>query len=330
MGMKIDFSNPRDILLGAAVFGLVVGVWLCILLLWSMRRRTHEQKLEVRLSAIASGDDPERELRLWHEGREATTLVPGKPRRLGLWARLEQRRHEANYQAPLSALVLGLAGFALLAFVLTLLTLDSVVAGAGVAALVVVGFWFHTQRRISRVLGLFEVQLVDALELAARSLRAGHPLTGAFRLISEEIPAPLSRVFGEIYQQQSLGVSLEDALRGAAADTHSPDLRLFATSVIIQLRTGGNLADMIDRLAYVIRDRMRLNRRVRVLTAQTQFSKRILIGLPFLLLLVLTLFKREHMYPLYYSSAGHLLLAIAVTGIALGWWVMNRLARLRV
>lgn len=328
--MNFDFSNPRDLVLGIAVFGLVVGIWICLLLAWAMRRKSHDKKLEVRLGAAGPTSGPERELRLWHEGREATTLVPGQRRRAGLYARLEKRRQEADYQLPLSALFLGVAGVCLLIFVLTFLITNSMVAGLGIAALGVFGFWAYTQMRISRRLGLFELQLVDALELASRSLRAGHPLIGAFRLIAEEIPDPLSRVFAEIGQQQSLGVSLEDALREAANATHSADLRLFATSIIIQLKTGGNLADMMDRLAFVIRDRIRLSRRVRILTAQTQFSKRILIGLPFLLLLVLTLVKRQHMYPLYYTSAGHMLLIIAGAGITLGWWTMNRLAKLRV
>jgi tight adherence protein B len=99
--------------------------------------------------------------------------------------------------------------------------------------------------------------------------------------------------------------------------------------VIIQVRSGGNLADMMHRLADVIRDRMRLKRRVRVLTAQTQLSKRVLLVLPFLLFGVLNLLNPTYMMPLYTTSMGRTLLVVAGTGLMLGVWVMNRLSVLK-
>jgi tight adherence protein B len=106
-------------------------------------------------------------------------------------------------------------------------------------------------------------------------------------------------------------------------------MKLFATSVIIQVRSGGNLADMMYRLADVIRDRMRLKRRVRVLTAQTQLSKRVLLALPFLLFGALNLLNPTYMMPLYTTAMGRMLLIIAGTGLILGAWMMNRLSVLK-
>jgi tight adherence protein B len=106
-------------------------------------------------------------------------------------------------------------------------------------------------------------------------------------------------------------------------------MKFFATSVVIQLRSGGNLADMMDRLAFVIRDRMRLARRVRVLTAQTQFSKRILQALPFAIFVILCLINPEYMQPLYTTSTGKTILGAAGAGLLAGTYTMNRLAVLR-
>src|SRR5436309_15893400 len=98
---------------------------------------------------------------------------------------------------------------------------------------------------------------------------------------------PISEVFFGICQRYGMGGDLEEVLRDAGEESASSDMKLFATSVAIQIRTGGNLADLMERLAFVIRDRMRLHRRVRVLTSQTQMSKRVLLCLPFIMFVLL-------------------------------------------
>ena len=115
--------------------------------------------------------------------------------------------------------------------------------------------------------------LVDGLGVASRALRAGHPLVGAFQLISEEIGDPLGRLFGTIYHQQAFGGDLRESIQSAAVHVRNTEFKLFATSISVQLHSGGNLADLMDSLSSVIRDRMRLNKRIRVLTPRPQMSK---------------------------------------------------------
>ena len=170
---------------------------------------------------------------------------------------------------------------------------------------------------------------MNALELIARSLRAGHPLVGAFRFVADELDPPVSLLFADICQQQALGLSLEDALRKVAETSTSEDLKIITTSIAIQLRSGGNLADMLDRLAYVIRERLRLSRRVRVITSQTQFSKRILLVLPFFVLLSLLFIKPDYLHPFRESVAGVIMAVGACVSMLLGWLMMNRMAMLR-
>lgn len=328
--MSLDPQNIVTLVVTASVFGLVLSLWSLGVLLWSRRRSVHEAKVGKRLRTVEQGSDEKRVLRLWHDGREATTAVSTAAPRKSLLRRLDQIFEDAGWNGEVRTLVLAMLGMTSMSCVaLSLVLMDSAIVGAGIAGTLILIFWTYLKYRISRRTALFETQLVEALELAARSLRAGHPLVGAFKLISEEFPAPVGSVFAQVCQQQELGVGLGDAVCQAAAASSSGDMRLFATSVVIQLRTGGNLADMMERVAAVIRDRMRLHRRIRILTAQTQFSKRILLFLPFVIFMLLNALNPDYMDPLYTTANGRFLLGMGALALVLGAWSMNRLAVLR-
>jgi tight adherence protein B len=123
-----------------------------------------------------------------------------------------------------------------------------------------------------------------------------------------------------------MGADLEQVLRDAGEESASDDMKLFATSVAIQIRTGGNLADLMERLAAVIRDRIRVHRRARVLTAQTQMSKRVLIALPFILFILLNIINPDYMSPFMKETAAQVMLAIGIGLLIIGSWLMNKLA----
>ncbi|GEM_PF-640098 len=318
-----------DLVALGAVFGLVFVIWLIGMLLWSFRRSAREERLKERLGLIEKQSAKKRVVRLWHNGSQASAVVPGFTQRASLLTRLDQATEEAGLKAHVGGLVLavllGVVGVMVGCYMLT----GGLLLGAGVSAVAVVVVMGVFQRRVMHRRGLFERQLVDGLEVAARSLRAGHPLVGAFQLISQEIGDPIGPVFGRICQQQALGVSLEKAIRDVALTSKNSDMKLFATAVAIQLRSGGNLADLMDSLASVVRERMKLHRRVRVLTAQTQYSKKILLGLPFVLFFVLSVIRPNYLDPLYTTSMGKMLLAMTGVSMLLGMWTMNRLAALR-
>ena len=317
-----------DIIVTACVFGLVLGVWLVVFFAWIAARSRRTSKMEQRLG-IGAVEDGTRTLRLWHDGEEVTTEVAGERRRVPLGERMERLTKEAELGIPVQSLILATSAICAILFLLLLIVMRSPLPGIALGVAVHIILWAYIKGRVAKRTSRFERQLVDALELAARSLRAGHPLLGSFRLIAEEIPAPIGEVFAEIVQEQSLGLSIDDALRSAAATHPNADLKIFATSVIIQLRSGGNLADMMDRIAHVIRDRMRLNRRVRVLTAQTQFSKRILVALPFVIFAVLNVINPRYMRPFYDTKEGQIALAIAGGGVLFGMWLMSKLSVLK-
>ncbi|MCE5278750.1 MAG: type II secretion system F family protein [Planctomycetaceae bacterium] len=315
--------------IGVGAFLVMISAWMVALLGWYLRRRKLAGRVMQRLG-LAPQDlqGPTRTLRIWHAGKEASLVVP-KTSGGGMLARLEQMRLAAGWRTPAVALLPMAAGMGAGAFLLVFATTGRLLGGAcGLVAMLLV-LWAYLKRCVSRRETLFDLQFVDAMELATRSLRAGHPLVGAFQLVSEEIGQPVGPVFAEICQQQAMGLSLEDAIHAVGARSTSEDMHLFATSVVIQMRSGGNLADMMERLSLVIRDRIRLSRRVRILTAQTQFGKRILVALPFVLLAVLSILNPKYMDLLYSTTPGQLLLAGAGVSVLMGMWMMNRMIRLR-
>ncbi len=325
--MNSDSQEFLHLITIAGVFFFVFAIWIMGLLIAMMRRSARAGKIEQRLGLYETDGSDARTLSLWHEEKEIRTKVATRGRKLGFVQRFDALLSEAGWHVPASAVGLGLLGIVVLCEVVLYLLTGNVFAGLCLAGVIVTGFWFFLLKRAASRRALYEMQLVDALDLAARSLRAGHPLLGSFQLISEEIGAPVSDTFAEICGHHSLGLNLETALDKVAEQSTSDDMRLFSTSVIIQRRTGGNLAEMMERLAEVIRERMRLNRRVRVLTAQTQFSKRVLLALPIVVFFVLNLLSPQYMEPLYTTRAGNMLLGVGVLQLLAGAWVMNKMVK---
>jgi len=327
--MSPQYQQFIIVTLAGSTFLLVLSLWIGAVLLWSSRKRAKVGRVRRRLGIESGHAGSERTLHLWLEGQKVSTKVRGERTRLSFLTRMELFFAKAGFELSGLQAVIFLLGIVAICTVFTAAVTRNMVLGAGLSVAVLVVFRIVMLARIASRESLFEEQLMDAMELASRSLRAGHPLMGAFQLLSEEMAPPVQTVFADICQQHGMGADLEGILRDAGDDSSSEDMKLFATSVAIQVRTGGNLADLMERLAAVIRDRMRLNRRVRVLTAQTQLSKRILVALPFVLFIVLNIMNPKYMSQFYDTVAGQVMLGVGVLLLALGIWIMNKLADLR-
>jgi tight adherence protein B len=246
---------------------------------------------------------------------------------------LSERIHilfvKAGFDGDPKPFVMSVVGFVILAGALTFVVTTNIIMALAACGGVVVGAWWYLGFRVAKREALFENQFVDAMGLASRSLRAGHPLLGAFQLISEELGDPVKSLFSAICQQHTMGLKLEEAIERVSLQSPNRDVQLFATAVTIQLRSGGNLAEVMERLASVIRDRVRIGRRIKVLTAQTQFSKRVLIALPIALFFALNLVSPDYMAPLLGTLIGKLMLGGAVLSLLIGVWAMNKLSVLK-
>ena len=160
-------------------------------------------------------------------------------------------------------------------------------------------------------LRLFEEQFPEAIELLARALRAGHAFPTGLVMVADEIAAPVGSEFKLVYDRQNFGMPLGDALKGLAERVPVIDARFFVTAVLTQRETGGNLSEVLDNLASVIRDRFKVKRQVRVVTAHGRITGWILAGLPPSLAGVLCFVSPGHMTTMVTDPLGIQMLAVA-------------------
>jgi tight adherence protein B len=188
--------------------------------------------------------------------------------------------------------------------------------------------WLWNKRRVR--LKTFAGQLPDALELVARALRAGHSLAAGMHVVAEEMPSPISDEFGRVYEEQNLGVPLEDALKSLSDRVPNIDLRFFVTSVLIQRQTGGDLAEILDKIGYVIRERYRILGQVKALTAEGRLSGVILIALPFGLFLLMMHIKPDYVERLWTHPLGIKMSIAALIMQLLGAAVIKKIVDIKV
>lgn len=185
---------------------------------------------------------------------------------------------------------------------------------------------FKKKRRI----GNFNKQLPEALEMLSRSLRAGHSLGAGFGLIAEEMPDPLAREFGRCYEEQNFGVSLEQSLESMTKRIPNLDLRFFATAVILQRQTGGDLAEILDKIGNLVRARYRLAGQIQALTGEGRLSGIVLLALPPGLFTAMMFLNREYIMKLFTDPMGQWLLGGAIVMQFLGALVIRKIIDIKV
>jgi tight adherence protein B len=176
----------------------------------------------------------------------------------------------------------------------------------------------------------FEEHLPETLDLIARSLKAGHAFSSGLRLVSEEMEDPISVEFEKALNEINFGVSTQDALANLADRIPLDDLRFFVISVILQRETGGNLAEILENLARLIRERFKLNGHVRVLSAQARLSAYILVAIPPILALAVHLINPKFFEALLENPSGKYALAAGVAWMIIGVFFMKRMVTIRV
>ena len=199
---------------------------------------------------------------------------------------------------------------------------------AGIIMFMVPFAWLLHKR--AKRLKTFAGQLPEALELIGRALRAGHSLAAGMHVVAEEMPSPISDEFGRVYEEQNLGIPIDDALKNMCDRVPNLDLRFFVTSVLVQRQTGGDLAEILDKIGYVIRERFRILGQVKALTAEGRLSGVILIGLPFLLFLIMLHVKYDYMERLWTHPLGVKMALAALVMQFLGALVIRKIVNIKV
>ena len=244
--------------------------------------------------------------------------------------RIKQLLEQSGLQHRLSVFVLSSALLAILGIVCgRLVTSKLLFLLPGAALLGTLPFLYIYHKKEKRM-RRFQAQLPEALDLLARSLKAGHAFTGGLRMVADEFDDPIGVEFNKTLNEINFGVGLPEAMNNLTQRVDCLDLNFFVTSVIIQRETGGNLAEILENIAYLIRERFKLFGKIKILAAEGKLSAIILIVLPFFVGFVIFMLNPEYMETLITDPFGRILLGIAVGMMAVGIFVMRKIIMIKV
>jgi tight adherence protein B len=250
--------------------------------------------------------------------------------RLNFAVRIDRRLRQADLEIRVGTFVLlSLILFAIAVIVGRILHWPAVVillVGLGLFAIPNTYVDVKRRLRVKRFLNHFP----DALEMFARSLRAGHSFTGAIQLVGQEMPDPVGPEFRKVFDEQNLGIPLRQALIGMTDRVDTLDVKFFVTAILVQRETGGNLAEIIDKISYVIRERFRVQGQLKIFTAQARMSGFILALLPIGIAVMIGILNPEYLKPLWFERTGRIMIAVAVILQILGMLAIRKIIRIKI
>jgi tight adherence protein B len=312
----------------ASVFGAVLAIVLGAYWFFVLREeQTEEQALRKRLQADVL-PKAAKKVRLEKEAdrfSDVSSLNAVLARAGRITDPLHRSLVQAGMQATVGTIILSAACLAVAAYVVVrVLTFNTPMAiGAGLLASLIP--FLYVNYRKNKRLQQFEEQFPEAIDLIARALRAGHAFTTGLSMVSEEIPSPVGDEFKLLYDRQNFGMPMPDAMKAFAARIPLIDARFFVTAVLTQRETGGNLGEVLDNLSSVIRDRFRVKRQVRVLTAHGRITGWILAAMPPALAAVMFVIAPGHMQMLINDRLGIQMIVAALVLQLLGTITIRKL-----
>lgn len=319
--------DPNLIIMIAAFVGvlaLIAGLYLAF-------QSNSNSTLEARLAAFTGASQPARKditEQLMRDGvNSAGGLVGGLIKR---FAKLPLFFRQADSPLRIEHFLLLCAGAAVLggmmAFIARAPTL-LVPVGAFLGA-TLPWLWLGWRRR-SRF-AKFEKQLPDAMELISRALRSGHSLSSGLNVVSSEMQAPISTEFRHVFDEQNLGISMEQALRNMLVRVPNMDLQFFVTAVAIQRQAGGDLAEILNKIGYIVRERFKILGQVKALTGEGRISGVVLMSLPLLLFFVVYYMNPDYVMLLFSRQLGRQMITIAIIMQIVGAIVIKKIVDIKV
>jgi tight adherence protein B len=188
----------------------------------------------------------------------------------------------------------------------------------------------YASYRRARRFQKFEELFPEAIDTLARAVRAGHAFTTALEMIGNELNEPVAGEFRKLYEEQKFGLPVRDALINLTERIPLVDVKFFVTAVMLQRETGGNLAEILDNLSYVIRERFKIQRQVKVYTAQGRLTMLLLMGLPPIIVVGMLTLNPSFIKPLFTDPLGHTLVVTGITLQTIGYFVIRRIIRIQV
>jgi len=307
--------NPELIVYGLIFIGvilLVEGIYLTVF----GKSISLNSRVNRRLEMLEKGAGREQVLEQLR--KEMTQHM--KSRSIPLYSLLAEKAQKANIAFTPAQLVLMMGVLSVVAFVgLTMGTGASVAIRAGLSVVMgVAGIYIWVNGKAKKRMSMIEEQLPDAVELMVRSLRVGHPFSSALGIVAQEVPDPLGTEMGAISDESAYGRDVGEALKAMAERMDMQDMRFLAVAVTIQQTSGGNLAEILDGLAKVIRSRFKLFRRVKAITAEAKWSGMFLSVFPVAALVAINVIQ-----PNYYDDVMETSVFIPACLVVAGFLVAN-------
>jgi tight adherence protein B len=179
-------------------------------------------------------------------------------------------------------------------------------------------------------LNKFQEQLPEALDLLGRALRSGHALTSGVEMIAEEMADPLGGEFQAVVDEITMGLTLKEALENLCTRVPNPDLRFFTIAILVQKETGGNIAEILDNISRLIRERVKFKRHVSTLTAEGKVSAVILVLLPVVMFIIIYFLNYNYISLLWTDTEGQKLMAGGIVMLILGVMMIRRIIRIEM
>lgn len=293
--------------------------------------RQAKKRLKSRIRQLGESDsNPEQaidlrrdELKDFSEWEKAIELMPSL-------ADLRQTIAQSGNTIPAYRLIL-LCGFFAISAAITVWLFTHLFFAALISAFIFGSFpYLKIVSDRSKRLARFEEQLPDAIDVVKRALQAGHPFNESLHLVAQELEDPIASEFGKTFADLNYGNDARRALLGLLDRVPSVNVMAMVTSVLIQRETGGNLAEVLEKLSRLIRERFKFHRKVKTLSAEGRLSGWILCSVPFVLFVVIWLTTPDYMPVLFEQAVGQKLLLVSGIGMLIGIYWISRIIRIEV
>lgn len=246
--------------------------------------------------------------------------------------RLEQMAEQAGVEWLPGQIVMGCLGCAFVAFNLCWYMLPPGIRFVSFFAAVVGGALplLYLRRARTKRIAAFEAQFPDALLFVARAMRAGHAFSVSLDMLQKEFDKPLASEFRIVFEEQNLGLPIDVALEKLAKRMPMLDVRFFVAAVILQKRTGGNLGEILEKLAGLIRERFKLRGQIRTISAHGRMSSAVLTAIPIVVAVMMYFVNRAHMMFFVEEEMGRWMAGLAVSFVCVGFFVMRQIVKIEV
>lgn len=315
----------------AIIFVATVLLFGGIFSLWNSNKSPEAIRLNERLRSVAdSWIDTSKASFLKQRALSESAIINSQLQRIPNIHKLDQLLIQSDSSIKVSGFLFYTAVFSILgafiAFILDLHIFFIILAALGFALLPLIYIIKIRNNRLKKM----EEQLPEAIDLMARALKAGHAFSGALQMVGKEGMEPISKEFNTTFEEVNYGIPMQDALLHFSLRVPLMDIRYFIIAVMIQRESGGNLAELLENISNLIRERLKLLGKIRVLSAEGKLSAWILGCLPFALAGVIQIVNPGYLTILYTDPVGYILIGGMVILMSFGVFIMSRIIKIRV